>query len=85
MLEWALGALAASYAGWAGRLEMKLGRTNRKVNEHAVALGKIPAEMRVAVLEGLKDSEERTDKKFEKVHEALGDLKTTVLTRGRED
>lgn len=84
MLEWALGALATTYAGWNSRLEVKLGRTNRKVNEHAIALGKIPAEMRVAVLEGLKDHEEREDQKFEKVHEALGDLKTTVLTNGRK-
>lgn len=82
MLEWALGALAATYTGWAGRLELKLGRTNRRVNEHEVALGKIPAEMRVAVLE----SEKRQGEKFDKVHESIADLKETVLLKcGRED
>lgn len=85
MLEWALGALSATYLGWASRLELKIGRTNRKVNEHAVALGKIPAEMRVAVLEGLKEHEDRERGKFDRIYESLDDLKTTVLTRGGTD
>ncbi len=74
MLEWALGALAATYTGWNTRLELKLGKTNRKVNEHAVALGKIPAEMRVAVLES-----------EEKLNASIADLKETVLTKCGRD
>ena len=75
MLEWAFGALVASYTGWNTRLELKLGRTNRKVNEHAIALGKIPAEMRVAVLES-----------EEKLNASIADLKETVLLKcGREE
>ncbi len=75
MLEWALGGLGTVLTGWAVR-------TNRKVNEHSVALGKIPAEMRVAVLE----SEKRQGEKFDKVHESIADLKETVLDRcGRKE
>ncbi|KKN65773.1 hypothetical protein LCGC14_0478180 [marine sediment metagenome] len=75
MIEEALVALGASVTGWATRVETKMGRTNRKVNEHEVALGKIPAEIRVAILE----SEERTGEK-------IADLKETVLLKcGRDD
>ena len=78
MLEWGLGGLgglSTVLTGW-------MIRTNRKVNEHSIAIAKIPVELEVAILK----SEKRQDVKFEKVHESIADLKETVLIQcGRTD
>ena len=79
--EWAVSGLGTLITAIIGNFQMKLTRHSRRLNEHEVALGKIPGEMRVAILE----SEERTSEKFVKVHESIADLKETVLLKcGRE-
>ncbi len=85
ILEWAVGIIGTTLSASIGAVNARISRLNKKVcenstavGEHSVILGKIPAEVKVAVLTAMKEHEELNGKRFGDFQRTLGEIKTDV-------
>ncbi len=85
MLEWAVGVVGATLSASIGAVNTRISRLGRRVTgnsavlvEHSVALGKIPAEVKVAVLTAMREHEEQNGKRFDGFQRTLGEIKTDI-------
>ena len=79
--EWAVSGFGTLLSAVVVNFQARLTRHGKKLSEHDVELGKICPELKVTVLEALKDHEVRDEVKFDKIHKSIDDLKEIVLTR----
>lgn len=93
ILEWAIGVIGTTLTASVGAVNTRVSRLGKKVNdnsaalvEHSVALGKIPAEVKVAVLTAMKEHEVANGERFDGFQKTLGEIKTDVgILKDRRD
>ena len=81
--EWTISGVGTLLTAFVGNIHTRINRNTKKVNEHSVALGRIPAEVKVAVLEALATQEP----KFTEIRNDIAEMKTDlgILKNRRTD
>ncbi len=93
ILEWAVGIIGTTLSASIGAVNARISRLNKKVcenstavGEHSVTLGKIPAEVKVAVLTAMREHEELNGRRFDGFQRTLSKIETDVgILKGRRD
>lgn len=81
-IEWTLGILSTIFIGLISAIYAKHTKLRRTVDTHAVTLGKIPAEVKVAVLEAMATQEH----KFTEIRGDIAEVKTEIgILKNRRD